>query len=211
MRHRAGTATTAHWDVADLDEGRQWPEYVHRLARLCVIIAVGAVLTGIALAVTHRLHPVAAPAPAAAPAPTPTGVHTEPPWTVPLPTVPPSVPAPSVTSTAATTRPKPTTPPTRRRASDPAPVPTTPAAAPVPVLLGPSGDDALEAALTSYCVHIRGELAVAALDNGEWGCRYAERTTALPMNAACRWQHGTEAWAMTLDDANPYSWRCFRD
>ncbi len=220
-RHRAGAGTTMPQAAADDAAERHWPESIHRVIRLCVVVAVGSVLTGVGITVTSRLHPVAsseaaATSPAIAPAATPTATFTDPPWTVPLPTVSPS-PTPrrpkataKATAEAATER----STPTRRTTPRPTRTATRLAApVPAPTLLGPPADETLEAVLTTYCVKVRGELAVATLDAeaDDWQCRHAEHTTALSIDAACRWFYGGKAWSRILDRSNPYSWRCYRD
>ncbi len=215
-RHRAGTGTASLRDTgADATE-RHRPEWIHRVMRLSVVIAVGAVLTGVGITVTDRLHPVASSeagtaSPTTAPAATPTTSVTDPPWTVPLPTVSPSPTPrrPKATAKAITER----TTVARRTTPRPTRTATRPAA-PVrtPSLLGPPADETLEAVLTTYCVKVRGELAVATLDAeaAGWQCRHAERTTTLNIDAACRWFYGEGAWSKALDESNPYSWRCYR-
>jgi hypothetical protein len=211
LRHRAGAQADLHWD--ETPDRRS--ETAQLVMRLSVIIAVGLIVTGVGLAVSQRLHPAREAAAPIAPA-APFVVHSDPPWTVPLPTI-----APTPTPTSAPTSAPPTTsaaaPKPRRSSATPAvsrtTVRTTVAPKPTPTLLGPGGDDALEAALTSYCVAVRGDLAVAVRGDSTdgWDCRHAERSTAIAMNAACRFFYGAAAWSATLDDTNPYSWRCFRD
>jgi hypothetical protein len=205
LRHRAGADADLHWD----DRADRRSEFAQRVMRLSVIVAVGVIVTGIGLTVSQRLHPVREATVAAAPTTEPRVQHNDPPWTVPLPTVAPSA-TPSPTPSATAPRPKRTSAtPTITRTT----VRTTTAPRPVPTMLGPGGDDALEAALTSYCVAVRGDLAVAVRGDGAdgWDCRHAERTTTIAMNTACRFFYGKDAWSMTLDDSNPYSWRCFTD
>ena len=210
-RHRAGGTPGTYWDTS----GNAWPELAHRVMRLSVVLVVGAVLTGVALTVTQRLHPVASPGAQARPSPT--APYRDPPWTVPLPSRTTS-PTPTPSRTASPTpKPKPkltsnavprrvTTTTRTRRATTTAPVIRR-----SPALLGPPGDGTLEAVLTTYCVESRGALAVAALgEDGIWGCRHAERTTPLDLTAACGWFYGAGARPGTLDKNNPYSWRCFR-
>ena len=178
---------------------------------------MGSILSGVGITVTNRLHPVASSAggtasPTSAPAATPARSFTDPPWTVPLPTVSPT-PTPrrekatakaaaERTTAASRTTPRPTRTVTRLAAP-----------ARTPSLLGPPADETLEAVLTTYCVKVRGKLAVATLDAEAdgWQCRHAERTTALSVDAACRWFYGEKAWSKALDDDNPYSWRCYRN
>jgi hypothetical protein len=218
VRHRAGGS---HWDTAILTAaptpGRRWTESAHRIAQLSVVMLLGATVTGAALVWTARMHTVTPPAAVAA---APSIAYTDPPWTQPLPT------ASTAPTATATPKPKPTPTPnpptaaaTRKAAASTAPRPgrTTTKAAPKPTpgptLLGPGGDDTLEATLTAYCVHVRGQLAVAVHNAaaGGWNCRHANRTTALRVGTACRWHFGRDAWAKKLNDDNPYSWRCFRD
>jgi hypothetical protein len=187
-----------------------WPESVHRTLRICAIVAAGAALTAVGLAWTGHLHTFARAATAAAPAASPVVAYNDPPWTVPQPTAtatPSATPSPS---RPAARKPAPAKPsPTHSTPPTPQPGPTPSAQ---PVLLGPGGDDTVEAAFTTYCVQVRGVLAVAALSDADtWGCRHAEKTTPLNVDAACRWFYGASAWAKTLNDADPYSWRCYRD
>jgi hypothetical protein len=203
LRHRAGRHADIHWDEAPT--GRS--ETAHRVMRLSVVVAVGVLVTGVALAVSQRLHPVRETPAAVAPTAQPFVLHSDPPWTVPLPTATSSPSAPPTTAA-----PKP-------RQTSAAPARTTvrtttaPRPKPKPTLLGPGGDDVLEASLTAYCVSVRGDLAVAIRSGSAdgWDCRHAERLTPIAMNDACRFFYGDDAWSKTLDDANPYSWRCFRD
>ncbi len=217
-RHRAVAGTPTPQDAAADGTERHWPESIHRVLRLCVVIAVGAILTGVGITVTNRLHPTAssetgAASPTTAPAAPPAVSFTDPPWTVPLPTVPPSPTPRPAKGTAKAKAERTTTTPARR--TSPRPTRTaTRLAAPVrtPSLLGPPADETLEAVLTTYCVKVRGELAVATLDADAdgWQCRHAERTTTLNIDAACRWFYGEGAWSKALDESNPYSWRCYR-
>lgn len=220
-RHRAdgshrGTAILAAAPAA----GPRLTESAHRIARLCVVVVLGAAATGVALVWTSRMHTVTRPAAVAA---APSTAYTDPPWTQPPPTASaaptatatpkptPTSTAPTATATrkvAASTAPRVSTAPRARRTTTTA----VPSPVPGPTLLGPGGGDTLGATLTAYCVHVRGQLAVAVHNAGAggWGCRRADRTTALKVGTACRWHFGRLAWAKKLDDDSPYSWRCFR-
>jgi hypothetical protein len=203
VRHR--TSGETYWDTETVPvmrpEKRPWPEYVHRLVRLCVVLAVGGLVTGVGIELIHGLRGADRSGTAAAVATTasaaPTRSYGDPPWTVPRPTSTRATVTPGPRSTSATPR-------TARTSASPTPTRA-------PVLLGLPGADTLQATLTAYCAQVRGASAVAALGEGDWACRNAERTTALDMDAVCRWIHGDDAWSATLDDDDPNSWRCFKD
>jgi hypothetical protein len=220
-RHRANISQP---DIATLGAapatGRGWTESAHRIARLSVVVILGAAVTGGALVWTTRMHTVTQPVVVAS---APSTAATDPPWTTPLPTVstPPTAtakPTPTPTPKPTPTSTAPAATPTRKVAASTTPragrttTKAAPSRAPGPALLGPGGDGTLETTLTVYCVHLRGKFAVAVHNAvaGGWGCRLADRTTALKVGAACRWHFGRLAWAKKLDDDNPYSWRCFR-
>jgi hypothetical protein len=189
-RHRAEDSY-AYRGATEIADPPRYSEAAIRLMRLCVIVAVGAVLTGVAVTAAHWMHPTAAGDAVTAAAPQSGDL----PWTVPLPTA---------SASSATGEPAPPEP------APPEPAPPEPAP-PEPALLGPDTDDAMATALTAYCLYDLGDPAVAKLDaDDEWGCR-TDRNTVLDVDKACQWFYGDDAWSMTLDDDDPYSWRCFRD
>lgn len=59
-------------------------------------------------------------------------------------------------------------------------------------------------------------LTVNASNAYSWRCNYRHRKTTawiskgFDMNAVCRWQYGSGAWASVSDTKNAYSWSCYR-
>jgi hypothetical protein len=107
--------------------------------------------------------------------------------TQPLPTVTIPVPATAAPSTPALHRAE------RRRAK------------PRPIALGTID-------VAAFCVDTLAGISGARSTPDGWDCQRSDGTaSAVDMNAACRWEYGSEAWGGMLDDADQKSWRCYRD
>ena len=77
-----------------------------------------------------------------------------------------------------------------------------------PVLLGRLSGDRLR----SYCRAAFGHGISAALSDDGWMCWPPDTGRGLiDMDAVCRWRYGDDGWAGMIDDADPATWRCYRD
>jgi hypothetical protein len=183
-RHAAAPAVSADGATMELPvlRSRHWPMAVAVLAVLMLVAVTPLVFR------RPDASQVAVPLPTVSIPPPPTG------------TVTPSAPASRRPLQAV------------RQAAKARPAPSSAPGSVAPVLLGPATDTDLPALLGSYCRVTYGRLTLAASTSDGWFCAPLGRaTTAIDMDAMCRWRYGTAAWADLGDDTDPRSWRCYRD